>query len=43
MKSTESKITQIFKQCTPFCIDLDEKDSYIIDTTKNNSKNSKLN
>jgi len=32
MKSTESILTTIFKQCTPFCIDLDDEDSYIIDT-----------
>jgi len=32
MKSTESKLVNIFKQCTPFCIDLDDEDSYVIDT-----------
>lgn len=34
MKSTGAKLTQLLKNCTVFCIDLDDKDSYIIDTDK---------
>lgn len=38
MPNQESIFTKIFKQCTPFCIDLDDEDSYVIDTAKGQSK-----
>lgn len=39
MSKQESILTKIFKNSTVFCIDLDEKDSYIIDDKiKSNDK-----
>lgn len=34
MVKHESLFCKIFLRCTPFCIDLDEDDSYVIDITK---------
>ena len=40
MVKQESIFSKICKGTTPFCIDLDEDDSYIIDTeTEDNSNN----
>lgn len=37
MSKTESFISKCCKGSTPFCIDLDEDDSYVIDVPKKNS------
>lgn len=38
MPKQESIFSKCFKGSGPFCIDLDEEDSYVIDTTKDNPK-----